>query len=231
MKLLQDKNRNRFFIGHLVISLTIITAFCLWVFFVWYPYPLAQAMGVLPILALMTVIDVCVGPVFGFVVYKTDKKTLKMDLAVVILIQLLAFGYGVYSVAKARPVWIVHHSNTFSVVRDTDVQVNLTHNQPSWLGPRWVGYQAPNPLQVLSGDGDIFNAEHYIALSDAKIKGLSPKLLTHYNDEAVVQDTLAKYPNANAWLGLSTTGQQDLVVLIDDKSNQVVATVNLHPWN
>lgn len=227
MRVLHDKKRNRFFLSHLLLSLLVISVFLAVVFFVWYPYPLAMAMGVLPILGLMVAIDVFVGPIFGFLVYKTGKKTLKMDLAIIVLIQLVAFAVGAYSVAKARPAWIVHHGNTFSVVRHIDVlQPNA---EVSWLGPNWVSYQSQNPLQeAFTGEGDIFNPRFYAPLS--QVTGLPLSYLQQYNDKEKVAQVLAKYPTADTWLGLSTTGVYDVVVLIDEQK-QVVAIENLRPWN
>jgi hypothetical protein len=37
-------------------------------------------------------VDVIIGPVLSFMVYKEGKKTLKMDLSIVILLQALALG-------------------------------------------------------------------------------------------------------------------------------------------
>lgn len=48
--------------------------------FIWYPTPLATAVGVTQIFLMMLAIDVTVGPILGFIVYKEGKKTLKMDL-------------------------------------------------------------------------------------------------------------------------------------------------------
>jgi len=60
-------------------------------FFIWYPQPLAKAVGVIHIFIMLIVIDVILGPSLSFFVYKEAKKTLKFDLAVIILIQIFSF--------------------------------------------------------------------------------------------------------------------------------------------
>lgn len=239
MKLLQDKNRNRFFLSHLTVSAVVIGVFLSVVLFLWYPSPLAWAMGVLPILAMLAVIDVFVGPIFGFLAYKTGKKTLKMDLAVIIIIQLVAFCYGAYSIAQSRPAWIVHHGNTFSVVRRVDVtSENFNEiSQPSLIHPKVVAYKRQQNIsdqllrRVNAQAGDIRNPFFYGKMDDVLLKGLPLSTLEKFNQKAQVDEILVKYPTAKSWYGLATSGQKDLVVLIDDDKNEIIDIVNLRPWN
>jgi len=71
-----NSKRAKFFLGHLLISAFIASLVLLVVFKVWYPTPLAEAVGVTKIFLMMLVIDVVVGPILGFIVYKEGKKTL-----------------------------------------------------------------------------------------------------------------------------------------------------------
>lgn len=230
MKLFQDKNRNRFFIKHLTISFIVIAIFLAVVLFVWYPSPLAVAMGLIPMLAMMVAIDVFVGPIFGFIVYKTGKKTLKMDLAVIIVIQLSAFCYGAYSVAKSRPVWMVYHGGAYTVVRAVDAKGDDMSS--GWVGPKFVAYQPERPTLFTQHDGDIFHSSNYGDIQKVSIKGLPFVVLEKFNEKSQIDAVLSRYPEATSWSGLATaTGGQDLVILIDDNKNQIVDIVQLRPWN
>lgn len=62
--------RLKFFLSHLSISLMIALCVVGLVFFIWYPTPLATAVGVTQIFLMMLAIDVTVGPILGFIVYK-----------------------------------------------------------------------------------------------------------------------------------------------------------------
>ena len=75
--------RLKFFLSHLFISFLIALLVIGLVFFVWYPSPLAIAVGVMHIFLMLLAIDVIVGPVLGLLVYKKGKKTLKFDLSVI----------------------------------------------------------------------------------------------------------------------------------------------------
>lgn len=78
--------RLKFFLNHLFISCLIVLLVIGLVFFIWYPSPLATAVGVTHIFLMMLAIDVIVGPILGLLVYKEGKKTLKFDLGVIIVL-------------------------------------------------------------------------------------------------------------------------------------------------
>lgn len=59
-------SRIRFFVSHLLISLIIALITIGLVFLIWYPYPLAKAVGVTHIFLMMLAIDVIVGPILGY---------------------------------------------------------------------------------------------------------------------------------------------------------------------
>ena len=51
---------------------------------------------------MLLAIDVILGPVLGFIVFKEGKKTLKMDLAIIIVLQLSALSYGLFSILSRK---------------------------------------------------------------------------------------------------------------------------------
>ena len=101
--------RLKFLLSHLFISFLIALLVIGLVFFIWYPSPLATAVGVTHIFLMLLVIDVILGPLLGLLVYKEGKKTLKFDLSVIILIQIVALCYGVFSIEQGRPAWLVYN--------------------------------------------------------------------------------------------------------------------------
>lgn len=113
--------RLKFFLGHIAISILIALVVVCVVFLLWYPAPLAKATGVMQIFLMMLAIDVIVGPMLTLLVYKEGKKTLKIDLTVIILIQLTALLYGAYNIAQGRPLWLVQNGNRFELVRNNEI--------------------------------------------------------------------------------------------------------------
>ena len=82
--------RIKAFLIHGLVSISVALLVIGLVFFIWYPSPLAKAVGVTHIFLMLLAIDVIIGPVLGFIVYKEGKKTLKMDLSIIITLQLCA---------------------------------------------------------------------------------------------------------------------------------------------
>lgn len=239
----------KFFLSHLSISLFIAILVMGLVFFVWYPVPLASAVGVTHIFLMMLVIDVIIGPILGLLVYKEGKKSLKFDLIVIILIQLSALCYGVYSIAEGRPAWLVYTVDRFELVRNNEIIADHIQNaqkqyrQPSWLKPQFVAIEFAKDMQqrnddmfaeVLGGVSIAQKPERYVDLSTVKnqIQQRAQKLdvLDHFNNQQQVTKILSEYPQANAWLPLKANAV-DMVVLINKEKAQVVKIVDLRPWH
>jgi len=240
--------RIQVFFLHLGASAFIALAVIGLVFGLWYPSPLHTAVGVTGIFLMLLLIDVCLGPVLTFVVYKKGKKTLKMDLAVIVLLQLSALIYGVYAVAEGRPAWLVFANDRFELVRALDIdarnldKARIEYQAPSWLKPQWVAAMKPKNseesvsiiFEALAGGSDI--AEHpylYQPLVEQKNK-IKEQLhrvneLTLYNSAEQVAEMLQHYPNVNGWLPLQAKNK-DMVVLIDMSNLEQPVIVELKPW-
>ena len=240
--------RLKFFLRHLAVSLLIALFVISIVFFVWYPSPLATAVGVTHIFLMLIAIDVVVGPILGFIVYKEGKKSLKFDLTVVILLQLSALSFGVYSIAQGRPAWLVYNVDRFELVRknelvDTNIQqAQPQFQQPSWFKPQYVATEFAKDIQqrndemfaeVLGGISIAQRPERYVELTQAKTqiqqRAQNLELLKQFNDQQSVQKILAKYPMATAFAPLKANAV-DMTVLINKEKGEVVKIVDLRPW-
>ena len=240
--------RLKFFLSHLSLSFLIALLVVGIVFFIWYPSPLATAVGVTHIFLMLLVIDVILGPLLGLLVYKEGKKTLKFDLSVIILIQIAALCYGVYSIEQGRPAWLVYNVDRFELVRKNELvdsniqQAQPQFQQPSWFKPQYVATEFAKDIQqrndemfaeVLGGISIAQRPERYVELTQAKTqiqqRAQNLELLKQFNDQQSVQKILAKYPQADAFVPLKATAV-DMTVLIDKEKGEVVKIVDLRPW-
>lgn len=240
--------RIKAFLIHLGISIVVALAAMALVFGLWYPSPLHTALGVTDIFLLLLAVDVVLGPCLTLVVFKPGKKTLLFDLAVIALLQIAALVYGLYTMAEARPAWLVFAHDRFDVVRVVDINTEhideaaSEYRHPSWFGPQWValpsfnGTQAQNSLQLqslLTGNKASTYPALYQPLASQKtgirVNALPLERLANYNPTATLEPVLANHPQADSWLPLSTT-HQDMVVLINKEQGEVVALVDLRPW-
>ena len=240
--------RIKFFIKHLSASFIVAALVLGWIFTVWYPAPLAKATGVTHIVLIILAIDVIIGPILGFIVYKAHKKSLKFDLTVIVLLQIFALGYGVYSVSEGRPVWTVFNGNRFELIRNNellyvsvDSSVDNEYYHPSLLGPKYVAVKIAedslerekNMFDEVMGDVSLAQRpERYVAITEANGRIIETAEdisdLNNYNSEQAVDSILDSYPSASSYLGLKANAI-NMTVLLDDKGN-TVDIVDLRPW-
>jgi hypothetical protein len=94
---------------HLSISVVLALLIGALLYFVWFPAPYFVAAGANGLILLLMGVDVCIGPLLTLLVVNRHKprKLLRLDLTVIGILQAIAFGYGVYIITDARPVFIV----------------------------------------------------------------------------------------------------------------------------
>src|SRR5580765_81947 len=139
---------------HLGISVIIAALIGCLIYFVWYPHPYFQVAGGSTLMLLIMGVDIVIGPLLTFVVYKAGKKGLGFDLACIDVLQTAAFFYGLSVIALARPVFIVAALDRFFPFYANDLEdADLARaTQPefstlSWTGPRLVGAMLPTDIK------------------------------------------------------------------------------------
>jgi len=129
---------------HLGISVGVAGLAAALVFWVWYPYPYREISGGRELFLLMVSVDVALGPLITFTVFNRSKPKaeLRRDLTVVGVIQLAALAYGLWTVAVARPAYLVFEIDRFRVVHAVEIDPALLakaapayQNLPLW-GPK-----------------------------------------------------------------------------------------------
>lgn len=239
--------RVKFFISHLLLSLCVIGAILTFVLMVWYPAPLSHAVGVTQIMLILASIDVVVGPVLGFLVYKEHKKSLKFDLSVIVLVQICALCFGVYSVAQGRPVWVVYNVDRFQVVRNNELiiqnpdEVKAEYRTAGWGKPKFVGAEFAKDVderqtdmftEVATGMSIAQMPKRYVPIdavaTQIQKRTLPITLLDKYNPADQVQSITTRYPTATGYVPLKANAV-DMTVLVD-KESKVVKIVDLRPW-
>jgi len=132
---------------HFGLSAFVATLAALLIFGVWYPYPYWKISGGRELFLLVVVVDVIIGPLITFAIFDIRKplQELRRDLVVVILIQMLALGYGLWTMAMARPVHLVFEIDRFRIVHAIDVLPELLKQTPEGVialpygGPTMLG--------------------------------------------------------------------------------------------
>jgi hypothetical protein len=143
-----------------------------------------------------------VGPALTLVITKPTKPRAELirDLSVIALLQLAALGYGLHSVAAARPVALVFEVDLLRLVTANEIDDSMLAEAPailrslSWSGPRLMAVAKPT-----DPDEQLRTIE--LGLSGIPLAAL-PRYwrdYASYADKAwqksrPVSDLLAKYP-------------------------------------
>jgi hypothetical protein len=130
-------------------------------YFGWYRWPGWYLAGALKIVLMMAGIDVVLGPLLTLVVANPGKtrRVLARDIGVIVLVQLLAFGYGFTTLWNGRPLYYTYSERFLQMVQASDLepdQVALGRKlnpqlAPHWYSlPRWIYAPLPKDEQLSS---------------------------------------------------------------------------------
>ncbi len=146
-----EVSRPRAVLTHLALSAAIVGAACALIFFVWYPHPYFLATGASKVLRVLIGVDLVLGPLLTAIVFKRGKRGLKFDLAVIALVQIAAFVYGVTAIYGGRPYFTVFAVDRFYVLARRDIvpEELERHERDHWLrkplrGPVLVAAERPS---------------------------------------------------------------------------------------
>lgn len=240
--------RIKYFLSHLVISLLVAGLSVFLIFYIWYPNPLQNALGVGQVVWLMLGIDVVLGPILTLIIAKQGKKSLKMDLTIIGLVQLLALFYGLYSIDKGRPVAIAFDVSRFELVQKHMIQGNenkrilkeyqhMQNNRIPVVSVRPAQteeeLQQRIKLELEENRSSSANPQLYESLEkniDIISQHMKPiQDLAKFNDKVLVEQIISDYPQADGFLVL-VSSEKNITVLMDSKNRAFVAVVDARPW-
>lgn len=242
---------SRFRAAAIHLGVCIVIAFTLLALFgyVWYPAPLFRAVGGQDIFLMLLGIDVALGPLLTFVVFKSGKKTLKFDLFVIALVQIVALTYGVYTLLAGRPVYVASLGDGFQVVQANDVEPSeliVAKTTLPWWGPKWVGTKRATDekerermlLSGAAGAGYGHFPQHHAPLESmnatmlAKAKPISELRAIHPTRDAEITAWLAGrgYSDQTAVFQPMRASVEWMVVMLDAKTAAVIGIAPYKPY-
>jgi hypothetical protein len=178
----QDLMKFRFkaFGFHILGSVCLI-ALCLGVLYAgWYRWPGWYLAGALTIALMMAGIDVVLGPLLTLIIANPNKprRELARDISIIVLVQLIAAGYGVFTLWNGRPLYYTYSEGYLEMVQAADLnpeQVELGRKlnpalAPHWYSlPRWIFVPLPKDSQLaekimassITGGDDVIQMPRY----------------------------------------------------------------------
>ncbi|HET6395689.1 MAG TPA: hypothetical protein VFF91_02500 [Pseudoxanthomonas sp.] len=134
-------NRWKAFAIHLLLSLVLISTISAAALLTWYPYGLYRISGLDRLLLVMLCIDVVAGPLLTLLIYKPGKPGLRFDLKVIAGVQAAFLAYGLNTLWKARPVFLVAADVRFTLIAASEVDPTQLSRaaRPEWRSLPWSG--------------------------------------------------------------------------------------------
>jgi len=237
---------------HFAISLVTAVAVLILMLNVWYPQPYFEAVGGEALLLLIIGVDVTLGPLITLIIFDLKKKSLKFDLAVIAIIQILALCYGVYAMLQARPVYTVFVKDHFEVVTANEIEDEQLAKvkRPEFkalpiAGPVFVGAVEPTDTKereylatgAMFGMDLQFFPQYYHAYSEVQAN-----VLTHARPLAVLERNnpsgfkeieaalvqMKKSPQ-NVLFVPCDSKRQKMTVLVDAQTGKIVKMFPVRP--
>lgn len=163
---------------HLIISFFIVASVLTTMYLLWYPDEYFTLMGGKKLIALLAIVDIFLGPLLTFIVFKSGKKSLKFDLTCIGIVQIAALSYGVYVMFESRPVFTVFNKDKFQISAVVDIapeELSKARN------PQWRQFSIKGPELVAIGVPD---QNDKVEAMFAKVESASayryPKLYDQY---------------------------------------------------
>jgi hypothetical protein len=231
-------------IGAIVVTLMVV---------VWYQQHYFAAMGGDTLILLLIGVDVVIGPLITLIIFDPKKKGLRFDLAVIATLQLAALAYGGSVMFEARPVYTVFVVDRFEVVAANAVDAESLAKAGAefrtlpWTGPKIIAARQPDDpkrladivLSAMNGGPDLANmADLYVPYAQfgrdvaRSARPLADLAQRQPQEAATIRSFVAASGRAADAVGFvpMKARNQDMAVVVDVKTGEIVGILPVHPW-
>jgi hypothetical protein len=113
--------RKQAFLTHLFISMAVFFVLLYLIIFKWFPSYYFHIDGGYRGIVTIFLVDVVLGPGLTLLVFKPGKPSLKFDMTVIVIVQIVALSWGVKSVYTERSALTVFYDGKFSCMNHSEV--------------------------------------------------------------------------------------------------------------
>jgi hypothetical protein len=247
-------NRFRAAALFLALSLAIAALVYLPIHYLWYPGALFAQAGGRQLFLLIVGIEMVLGPLIVFIIYRPGKKGLVFDIVVLSLLQAAALGFGIWVLFESRPAYVVFVRDRFELVRANEIgEQELAKARGAFAdiplaGPRTVGAELPKDpdeqfrlaMSAMSGAADVQNfPQYYVPYDDvrgyvllvakpiARLRELNPG--RGVDIDRIVRDH-GGAEDGLRFLPMRAGKFIDLAVVVDSVRADVLEISALRPW-
>jgi hypothetical protein len=244
--------RSRAALSHLLPSILVLAIIAGFLLLSWYPYPFLQFTESGKFSLLLTTSAALAGPAMTWVVYKKGKWGLHFDLVVIVLVQLMAFGWGAYTLYQSRPYFMVFTLDRFEVLSKRQVDFSDIRN-PQFIDRPFSGpillyanmpKQGPEFQKLLNevmfeGKPDLqFRPEYWSFYADRQQLALAASAAlfelrdARPGDVAKIDRLVDKHGGDIAKLSYvpAVVPNGQFAAILDADSGEVIDTLMIDPW-
>jgi hypothetical protein len=165
---------------HLLASATALSLILGSLYFGWYRWPGWYLADAAHVVLVMIGVDVVLGPLLTLIIARSTKprRELARDIAMIVVVQLCALGYGTVSLWNGRPLYFAFSESLLQMVQAYDIEPGeaaLGRQQnpelaPHWYSlPRWVWAPLPKDpsesskivTSAITGGDDVISMPRY----------------------------------------------------------------------
>jgi hypothetical protein len=186
--------RLRAFGLHLLGSATALTLILGGLYLGWYRWPGWYLSSVLHVVGIVVLVDLVIGPALTLVIANPNKRRreLARDVGMIVVVQLIALGYGAVTLWGGRPLYYAFSVNSLDMVQASDIEdpeLKLAVKQnptfaPHWYSlPRWIWAPLPDTeegakiaMGTVFGGHDVTDMPRYFKSWDEGLPKLRDQL-------------------------------------------------------
>ncbi len=236
---------------NLMYSQLIIGLFLVYAYFVWFPHSFSLLGGFYKTALMLIFVDIVLGPLLVFIVFKEGKKYLKFDINVLLAIQLAAFLWGAYSLYLKHPAYAVFTVDRFTLTNVSRLfpqEPLVKQLKTTFFFPKMVFAKPPVDTKkrkkllfdvLLKGMPDIDHRPRYYKpfeqYTDIVLaKSIPPRQLFFNNKrKEKLNAFLKKYGGKTddyAFFPVSGNNKKDMIWVFDRKTVTPVGMIDSDPW-
>ena len=155
---------------HFFASVTVAIFVAALIFIYWFPPPFNKISGGQTIFWVLVAADTVSGPALTLLLFRPTKTKLAwtIDLTFIIILQTIAFSYGINALSQARPIAIVYEVDRFRVISYADLPPDELAHAPSWVKP--LALEGPRIIGLRMAK----NLDEKLASVDSSLQGVEP---------------------------------------------------------
>ena len=234
------------FSAHLLFSAVLIGLFMYVIMSHWFPGYLFELENVWQGLRILVPVDAILGPLLTLIIFVPDKKGLKGDLAIILVLQIAALVYGGKVIYDSKPEVLAFVGDRFEVITKSSYDPSLIPKQtlsvfessnPALIYPLPAQSREESNQFVLNNTQYQLLADRYRPVNDYKDKVFARALEIERIKPTVASqiDVLTSFKNrynaeSDALFILQGTTKDFVIVSIDRNDLQVKDYLPIDPW-